>query len=265
MKLDTKSRLNWTLSRRWYKIATAFVLLPMMLPGCIGLDSAPRQWPGLLTTKSSGKPEPADEDGPLPPAEAARACFTTAEELVKAGHRHEAIRLYEKARQYNPQLQGLSRRLAVLYDQAGESLQAAAEYRRALQENPQDADLLNDLGYFHYRRKRWAEAETQLRRAVEINPKHEAAWTNLGLVLAGQGCYQEAFDAFNRAVGPAAAHSNVGVILAKHGRREEAVRRFRQALTLDPTLKQPQAFLEYLQEHSGPAPGSVAHADSESG
>ena len=51
-------------------------------------------------------------------------------------------------------------------------------------------------------------------------------------------------------VGPAAAHSNVGAIMAKQGRRSEAQRAFQQALSLNPSLEQPRAFLAYYAQHS---------------
>ena len=48
--------------------------------------------------------------------------------------------------------------------------------------------------------------------------------------------------------GPAAAHSNVGVLLAKQGHYDQAKQEFHQALASDPTLQQPKAFLAYLDK-----------------
>ena len=49
-------------------------------------------------------------------------------------------------------------------------------------------------------------------------------------------------------IGPAAAHSNVGVLMAKQGRYDQAKQAFHQALAPDPTLQQPKAFLAYLDK-----------------
>jgi len=105
---------------------------------------------------------------------------------------------------------------------------------------------LSDFGYYYYERENNAEAEKSLRKALEIDPNHAKALCNLALVLAAEGRFDESFEAFSKVVGPAAAYSNVGVLLAKQGRYDEARRAFHQALAIDPTLRQPQAFSDYL-------------------
>ena len=62
----------------------------------------------------------------------------------------------------------------------------------------------------------------ELRKAIEIDPKHAKALTNLGMVLAAEQRFDESFEMFSKAVGPAAAHSNVGVLMAKQGRNDDA-------------------------------------------
>ena len=69
-----------------------------------------------------------------------------------------------------------------------------------------------------------------LRKAVEIDPKHQKALTNLGMVLAAEKRFDESFEVFSKAVGPAAAHSNVGVLMAKQGRNDDARKEFHEAL-----------------------------------
>ena len=77
----------------------------------------------------------------LPPARAAEACLASARELEKHGYEADAIVQYEKARQDNPRLTQVSRRLAVLYDRQGNAQRALAEYQLALKVQPRDADL----------------------------------------------------------------------------------------------------------------------------
>ena len=108
--------------------------------------------------------------------------------------------------------------------------------------------MFSDLGYYYYNRGNLGDAERELRKAVEIDPKHQKALTNLGMMLAAEKRFDESFQAFSKAVGPAAAHSNVGVLMAKQGRNDDARKEFHEALALDSTLKQPKAFLEYLDQ-----------------
>ena len=184
----------------------------------------------------------------LPPKEAARACLAAAEELQNNGHVEQAIVLYEKARRNDPGLTTVSHHLAVLYDAQGDSVRSLAEYHKALEHDPKNPGLLSDFGYYCFERGNLAEAERSLRKALALDPSHQKALCNLGLVLAGQGRFDESFQAFAKVVGPAAAHSNVGVLMAKQGRYDLAKQAFHQALATDATLPQPKAFLAYLDK-----------------
>ncbi len=184
----------------------------------------------------------------LPPKEAARACFVAAEEMQNSGHSEQAIALYEKARSKDPSIKSVSHRLATLYDAQGDSTRALAEYNKAVEVEPKNPNLLSDVGYYHYKRGNLTEAEQWLRKALALEPNHQKALSNLGLALAGQGRFDESFQAFSKVVGPAAAHSNVGVLLAKQGRNDQAKQAFHEALVSDPTLQQPKTFLAYLDK-----------------
>ena len=136
----------------------------------------------------------------------------------------------------------------MLYDAQGDSARSLSEYNKAVECDPKNANLLSDLGYYYYERQNLAEAERSLRKALVIDPNHQKALSNLGLVLVGQGRFNESFEAFSKVVGPAAAHSNLGVLLAKQGRYDDAKQAFHRALAMDATLQQPKAFLAYLDK-----------------
>jgi Tfp pilus assembly protein PilF len=182
----------------------------------------------------------------LPPDQAAAVCLAAAQELEKNGHDADAIAQYERARQLNPNLPGIARRLGVLYDRVGDPARAQAEYRRALQASPRNSDLLNDIGFSHYQAGRWADAEEWFRKAVDANPKNERAWVNLGLTLAQQGRQAESLEAFGKALTPAEAHANLGLVLAANGKHPQAREAFQQALAFQPDLKLARAALATL-------------------
>ncbi len=238
----------------------AVAVLFALSSGCVTSSFAPSHLFGDSSVPAEdGEASGADHEE-LPPKEAARACLLAGEEMQNSGHIEQAIALFEKARSKDPSLKTVPHHLAVLYDAQGDSIRALAEYNKAVEADPKNPSLLSDLGYYCYQRGNHAEAEKSLRAALAVDPKHIKALGNLGLVLAAQGRFDESFAAFSAAVGPAAAHSNLGVLLARQGQYDQAKRAFHQALAIDPTLRQPRAFLDYLEHRpeNGQGPAIVA-------
>lgn len=191
------------------------------------------------------KHEPAEKQGSAEPAfsDDVKAWIASAQELENKGSDTEAILLYEKARDRNPQATLFSPRLAALYQRQGRYGEALAEYQRAVAAEPRNADLLNDFGFFYLERGNWTEAEKTLRDAVAADPKHALAWGNLGLTLGYAGRYQEALESFQKAVTPAQAYANLGMILAQQQKPDQAKEAFQRATQLDPKLN-PMAMLD---------------------
>ena len=214
--------------------------------GCLPSEWTIAKVPGLTQPTSPDSATSHASQDELPPKENARACMAAAERLQDGGHPDQAIQLYEKARKNDPSLTTIAHHLAVLYDIQGDSTRSLSEYKLAIEAEPKNPDVFSDLGYYYYKRENVGDADRMLRKALEIDPKHAKALTNLGMVLAAEKRFDESFQVFSKAVGPAAAHSNVGVLMAKQGRNDEARKEFHEALALDSTLKQPKAFLEYL-------------------
>lgn len=228
--------------------------------GCSGAGYLPRQMDLIpkLQTSDAGLTGQAKVEPTLPPAKAAQACLTTAETLARNGHDAQAIQQFELARQYDPSLPRVSRRLAVLYDRQGNVARAMQEYQLALAEAPRDADLLNDYGYFHYTRGAWIEAEKWLRQALDVEPRHATAMVNLAMTVGQEGKYAESFELFARAVGEAEAHHNMGFVYQTHGKFEEAKEAYRRALALRPDMSRSAQMLAKLEE----APAADARQES---
>jgi Tfp pilus assembly protein PilF len=205
-----------------------------------GRGAAPASFPSA----ASSKPAP-DE---LPSKQTARLCAATAEDMQKKGFTEQAIFLYEKARESDPAVPNVAHHLALLYDQQGDGSRSLNEFKRALVAAPKDPDLLNDFGYYYYHRGNMTDAENWYRKALAIAPNHASALSNLAIVLGHQRRYQESIEMFTRVVGPAAAYSNVGVLMTEQGDSQQARDAFMQAMRLDKSLKQPQAFLAYLDQ-----------------
>lgn len=233
-----------------------FRTVPLLVAGLLGAtgckgpfklaDVAGGTTPGLLVGPQAAAEAPPPVE--LPVKEATQLCLRTAQEYEKGGDVEGAIRLYEKARGMDPKCAAAaSRRLAALYDKAGDFSKSAAEYETLLKARPKDADLLNDVGYSHYSRGDWATAEQYLARAVQADPNHKRAWTNLGLAQGQQGKFDDAFQSFCRAVRPADAHCNLAFVLAAQGRTEEAKDQYRRALALDPSQRVARSVLTLME------------------
>ena len=220
--------------------------------GCTSAGFSPWTTAAITTSADGQSTDSKRAEKELPPKEAARTCMAAAEELQNGGHAEQAIMLYEKARKYDPSLTTISHHLGVLYDMQGDSTRSLSEYKLAAEAEPKNPDVFSDLGYYYLKRGNASAAEQSLRTALAIDPKHPKALANLGMVLAAEQRFDESFEVFSKVVGPAAAHSNVGVLMAKQGRNDDARKQFHEALALDSTLKQPKAFLEYLDRPPTP-------------
>ncbi len=245
-------------------IAIPWNAIKLWMAGCIMAAGSGCQMfssPGAATSATSA-PTPGNvKERDLPPAEAAKLRFVTAEKLEQGGKFAEAISLYEMARQEDSRIGAqATRRLALLYDRADNFDKALEEYNRCLRDNPKDAEVHNNLGYGYYNRGEWVSAEKHLRLAVSIDPKMTSAWNNLGMSLAQQTRYDESLTAFEKAVSKAQARCNLAYIQWVQRKTNEARRNYELALQLEPGLQLARIALQKLGQ--GQPAGAIAFSGS---
>jgi Tfp pilus assembly protein PilF len=182
----------------------------------------------------------APVDSQLAPTDAAALCLATAQQFEQGNRPVEAVAQYERVLSLQPDMPGVSARLAVLHGRLANHELASRHFQKALAQSPRDGRLWNAFGYHHYQNGRWSEAERAFRESCRLDPKLERNQVNLGLALAQQNRLGEAFEAFTKAVSPGAAHSNIGMVLAQQGRSAEALDAFQRALDSEPNLHQTQ-------------------------
>jgi Tfp pilus assembly protein PilF len=192
----------------------------------------------------------------LSSGESAAACIATGEELENNGWDREAITVYERALNFEPNRKGISLRLARLHARVGDAEGARELFQKAVTESPKDVRVHNDFGYFLYELGDLKLAETQLRRALRLSPGDRRCQTNLALTLAAAGRFDESLKLFEKTVGPAAARSNIAVVLAQAGKERESRLMLAESKTLDPTIIQAKAAENWLD-------GSRATGDAE--
>lgn len=185
---------------------------------------------------------------PIDEATAAKACLETGRNLQSQGRDALAVTMFERALQTDPELRGVSRSLAVLYDRQGEYFKAEKHYRQALKETPKDATLWNDFGYYNYVRGRYDEAIAALTKAVKLDEFNEIAVNNLALTYAKVGRWQDARATFERTVGPAAAAYNLAALKAQMGETNSARELIAEAIDAQPTLDRAYVLAEKLAD-----------------
>jgi tetratricopeptide (TPR) repeat protein len=106
--------------------------------------------------------------------------------LAQLGRSTEAIRDYQITLEINPLSRIAYNALGSLYmgdlPRYGEA--AEALFQKGLAFFPNDKDLWNNLGYVEIQRGRWNEAYEAYRRALAIDPQFDVARRNLALVAA---------------------------------------------------------------------------------
>ena len=109
---------------------------------------------------------------------------------------------------------------------AGRLSEAAAAYARAERADPDDFRAPLSLASVHLRQGRADLALPPMRRAVALKPDLAEAWHNLGAAAQAQELWEEAADAYGRALELRAeaveARRNYAIVLAVLGRIEAA-------------------------------------------
>lgn len=142
---------------------------------------------------------------------------------------------FRDALKHDPKRADAHHRLAVLCDRKADFKESAEHYAAALRLDPKNPDILCDRGYSLYLQRRWADAEMNLRDALALAPRHLRSHNNLGLVLGRQGKRDEALVEFKRAgCDPSDAQTNLGLVLALEGNFSDATQAYSAALTSKP-------------------------------
>ena len=126
---------------------------------------------------------------------------------------------------------------------------ALASYERALELAPDYADAAEGIARCKLEQHEYPEAEDWMRRAMARSSENPRYWTNLGVALASQKRYPEAFEALQRAGELESAHGvppesvvDRGFALILTGQDDAAAELYRRSL---PELPDPRAHGHY--------------------
>ena len=149
----------------------------------------------------------------------------------------------------------------LLYDKRPE--EAVELFRKALEINPNLVDAYYGMGFALENQGKYREAIEAYEKALEMMPKYAAARNNLGAVFARMGRDKEAYSEISRAVRDdpsyADAHHNLGALLLARNRTDEAIKQFQEAIHLDPKQDRSHARIAEILMKKNDLDGAYRH------
>jgi tetratricopeptide (TPR) repeat protein len=131
--------------------------------------------------------------------------------------------------------------LAIRHEDAGELDDAVRIYERILERNPEHAAACINLGTICYNRRQFARAEQLYKRATLADPGYALAFFDLGNALDELKRLPEAVAAYQSAIRLvptyADAHYNLALAFERTAERRKALRHWTAYLKLDPSSR----------------------------
>ena len=180
-----------------------------------------------------------------------------ADQLAENGYSTEAVELYREAESLAPRKPKLDSQLAAALASAGSYTESLQRYERLLHRDPKNVTVINNYAYTLMESGNIQKAESEFRRAIAINPKFENATINLGMLLARQKRFNEAFAVLAPGIGESAAYHNLGVVAVELDNKTAAIEYFTKATSLPGASKLSLEFLTALRKQQSAAATKV--------
>lgn len=210
---------------------------------------------GCASTERNNNPQAARDRTPNPfvdakemetPAILPQTHFAAGRLFEEQNLTDKAIEQYRKAIAVGHQYVPAYHRLALLLSKTKRHKEAVEILTRATIVKPGNAVLHNNLGFEYAFLRDWPKAEREIRRAIKLNPDFARAHVNLGMVLARNGQFDEAFASFNQALPESDAYYNLGLMFRAQQRYEDAAWAFHRAVDRDMQFTAAKKQLEQL-------------------
>jgi protein O-GlcNAc transferase len=182
-------------------------------------------------------------------------------ELHKAGRLAEAVGIYEKILNANPDHAEALHLSGLAAHHGGRNDEAVKFATRAVSLDPGNSKYITNLGSFYMALGQEDAARTSYRDALEIDPESINALFNLGVIYTSDENWDAAVELFRRAIALepafADAHYNLGLTLAKTGQVKEAIASYRSSIAINPVHGDCQNNLGVLLRDRGNLEASV--------
>jgi Flp pilus assembly protein TadD len=195
----------------------------------------------------------------------AGAHFSLAMALTGNNQEREAVEEYRKACELDTHQSGWFAHLGASLGQTGDLDGAVANYRKSLELDPSSAGVEADLGAVLLESGRAQEGLEHMQKAVEMAPDFADGHSYLGTALAKVGRFDEAIEQMQTAINlvPSSAEYqfNFGFVFKLHGDYARAATAFEKAVELSEG-KNSQCLAELAEAYdkSGRSPEALAAA-----
>ena len=177
-----------------------------------------------------------------------KLCVETARSVAQAGHYAEAIKLYQRAEELDPQANKFHAELADLYRVDGRTDAAIERYRLALDNSGDTLALYNNLVWCYLDAKRFEEGSRILAEALLEHPDAERLLAARACLCYHQGDHSKAYDHFKTLYGTAPALHNMALLDLAAGDEAKAHERVSLAVALDDCPTETIALHESLSQ-----------------
>jgi len=158
--------------------------------------------------------------------------------LGDLGRHDEALEMFDKAIEINPQFDKAYYNKGLALGNLGRCEEAIEMFDKTIEINPQDAKAYYNKGVILGKLGRHEEAIEMFDNAIEIDPQNVSAYLNKGSALGDLGRQEEAIAIYDKAIEinpqDADVYYNKGVALGDLGRYKEAIEMFDKAIEIDP-------------------------------
>lgn len=167
------------------------------------------------------------------------ALFTQGVQLHQAGRTTDAIIVYQRLLQLQPNYIKALNNLGIALRQLGRMTEALVVYQRVMILEPEFSDTYYNMGVALQKLGRMEEARVAYIRCINLKPDHVQAISNLGVCTGATGRLEKAVEHYYHAIDVKPSHweayINLGGALDRLGRLSEAEAALSRALRLNPT------------------------------
>lgn len=124
--------------------------------------------------------------------------------------------------------------LGIAYEMKGLRSRALESLEMALKAHKDQPEHLNDFGYILVKNGDYSRGVKYLKRAVKAQPNNQRFLNNLGLALVEVGKLDDAYKAFEKAMGEFDGRMNMATRLLRKGYDKEAIKHLEKCRTMQP-------------------------------
>ena len=200
-------------------------------------------------------PAPATNEPPATKEEAnrmeARLNVARAQTLIDSNNLNAAFDLLTAAIKLDPKNGNAHNLLGIAYESKGMRDWAFKSFETAVRCNRDQPEFLNNLGYLYFKNGEYDSAAKYLKRAAKGAPNQQRYWNNLGLAEVQRKHFDDAYIAFEHAVGEFDGHMNLANRLQASGYDSQAIKHLELARALQPNSKEILVRLIALYKRAG--------------